>query len=689
MDAENYRNTDGYRFYTAGSTTCPHPDLCDMRADESYEDYVARHSTDHLLPFFADADEAERNLGVNCFFAFDKYIWKNPTLTPYPHWEIHEFIANWEWNEEDLEQRVPHAQRKFALPPADARRPPEARRFKQAELPRENMKTSIGARAYPVFRQLREHFVLGRDSYRVVIRSATSTNSVDSLNIIERMASGSRAIKRLYGVWIAKCPECQETVQVQEKPLECPTCQLPYGKKTKWRRIGLVNDARGSGATGDKQLSFRWLTDADDVDAVAPYHFKAAGLETETTGWRPDLYVWDDPQTEKNSNTPEKRAKIFEKFDGSVRELEFSGQLLVFNTRKFVDDFAGQISKEPLVSLFFSMHRKARWPTTAPDAMPFVLRGYRYYFPVKGNGERALDEAALDDLERQMVERKYSAEYLNEPIDPKRALFKREHFQILDLSKPDDLRRVPDEVLFGLNREVSPNEQRSLESRGLKICAYNAVDPSGKAEQSMRGDESAIVGLRVSVYGDIYITYIAGGQWDGAAMWNEVYKSARHNRPIEINYEMGVDELHARNSYEKWSRDKSDELAVRVMLPIFFDHMPKSSKWTRIEQMVQWTKGGRFFILSTAASPEIIEKYISQWLNYQATDHDDYPDATTRMLTYLLRNTYKAPEKTETHQSVVQISDDGAATMSMAAVMKIAGNRQTATPLWGQGGGRA
>lgn len=678
-----------------------------MRADESREDYVARHSVDHGLPEFCDAEDAERNLGLNCFYFFDKYIWINPTLTPYPHWEIHEFIANWEWNEDDLEQRVPHGQRSFVLPPADARKPGESRRFKQAELPRENMKTSIGARAYPVFRQLREHFIVGRDSYRVVIRSATATNSVDTLNIISRMATGSRAIKRLYGVWIAKCDRCGETLQCQDRPAACPTCadmhatrpcqtfvdsgactcNVNFSNRTKWRRIGLVNDARGSGSTGQNQLSFRWLTDADDVDAVAPYHFKAAGLETETTGWRPDLYIWDDPQTEKNSNTPEKRAKIFDKFDGSVRELEFSGQLLVFNTRKFVDDFAGKIFKEPLVSLFFSMHRKARWPTTAPDAMPFVLRGYRYYFPVKGNGERALDEKALDDLELQMVERKYSAEYLNEPVDPKRSIFKREHFKIIDVNKPEDLKRIPDEVLFGLNCEIAPNEQRSLETRGLRICAYNAVDPSGKAGQSLRGDETAIVGLRVDRYGAIYITYIAGGQWDDAVMWNEVYRSARYNRPLEINYEMGVDELHARSSYEKWARDKSDELSVRIMLPITFDHMPKSSKWTRIEQIVQWTKGGNFYILSNAAEPAVIEKYISQWLHYQATDHDDYPDATSRMLANLLRNTYRAPEKqAEEHQSVVKISEDGAASITMAAVMKIAGNMKPARQLWGQGG---
>ena len=64
----------------------------------------------------------------------------------------------------------------------------------------------------------------------------------------------------------------------------------------KWRRIAMVNDRRGSGATGPQQASLRWLTDAEDADAVAAYSFKAAGLETECVGWRPDLYIWDDPQ---------------------------------------------------------------------------------------------------------------------------------------------------------------------------------------------------------------------------------------------------------------------------------------------------------------------------------------------------------------------------------------------------------
>lgn len=688
MPETTFREADGYRIHTSGSTTCPHPELCDMQPDETYEQYVERHANDHGVHVFSRFEDTERNFALNCFYGWDKYVWGNPTMTPYPHWEIHEFISNWEWSEDDLEQRKPKGQRGYRLPPVADRQAGEYRRFKQIELPRECQKTSFAARSYPVFRQLREYLIDGNNSYRVVIRSATSTNSVDSLGIIFSMCARARNIKRLFGVWFGKCPSCREAYQGQDQPEECYACGKEYGKRMAWRRIGLVNDTRGSGATGPNEISLRWLTNSDDVNAIAPYNFKGAGLETETVGWRPDLYIWDDPQTDKNSNTSEKRAKIFERFDDSVRQLEFSGQLLVCNTRKFIDDFAGKISQEPLISLFHSMHRKARWPVNEPDAAPFVLRGYRYFYPVKGNGRPALDEKQLDDYELQMVERKYSAEFLNEPIDPKRALFKREQFKVLDPEDPEDFQRIPPEILYGLNRELASSEVKHLESQRLTIRAYNAIDPSGKEEQSQRGDETAIVGLRVDRYGAVYITYIAGGQWSSSAMWDEVYKSAAYNRPLRINYEMGVDELHARSSYAKWVRDKSEALNIPITMPIEFDHMPKSSKWMRIEQMEQWTKGGRFFILKNAASETVIEKFISQWLNYQATDHDDYPDATSRVLKHLIGQTYRAPEAEAEKQSAISVDEHGIASVPMDVLIKAAGQRRGTAQLWGQGGGR-
>ena len=661
------RTVDGLSFITTGSTTCPRPDLCDQRTGEAFEDYVRRHAREHHIGEFDSSEDAERNLGLTCFYFFHKYIWGNPTLTPQPFWEMHEFVSNWHWNESDLEQRIDRTQRLYALPSLEDRLPGEYRRFKQVEVPRECQKTTIVARVYSVWRSMREWFLKGRANYRIIIRSATGKNTRDTLAIIRRMASKSQRIATLYGVWVAKCKKCHETTTTQERTPTCPHCD---SKNIRFRRLALINDTRGSGALGNDMISFRWLTDAEDADAVAAYSIWVAGLESETTGQRPDLYIWDDPQTDKNSDTPEKRHKIAERFDDSVRQLEFDGELIVCDTRKFVDDFAGKISAEPLASLFFILHRKARW--TDPRTSSVL-----YFYPIKGNGKPALDEAALTKLENQMAERKFSAEYLNDPIDPSKTLFKREHFRLVS---PEE---CPPEIRYGLNRDVTANEAHELQSQGLKIVAYNSCDPAGKEEQSVKGDESAIIGLRVDRYGAVYITYIAGGQWPSSRLWNEIYNAAAHNRPEFTDYEMPASEMHIASSFDKWLREKGEAIGVPVMLPMRWSHMPKGSKTSRIEQMDQWTRGGKFFVLTNAAAPEIIEKYISQWISYLISDHDDYPDATSRLIHYLITRTYRAREEEAAPVGVT--TADGVSTVPFEMLGELAGQKNDGL-LWGQRG---
>src|SRR3977135_2201092 len=116
------REVEGGQIVTSGSLTCPAPELCDIQkghvASETYREYVHRHCQDHLLGDFQGATEdAERNLGLNCFYFDHKYIWLNASITPYPFWEIHAFIAEWTWNEDDLEERVRLSDRTFKMLP--------------------------------------------------------------------------------------------------------------------------------------------------------------------------------------------------------------------------------------------------------------------------------------------------------------------------------------------------------------------------------------------------------------------------------------------------------------------------------------------------------------------------------------------------------------------------------------------
>lgn len=673
------RTVDGYPIYT-GSLTCPSPDVCDRGKWEKHEKYVERHCADHGLDL-SFSDDARRNLGLNCFYYFHKYLWENPTLAPQPHWEIHSFISEWDrWNEKSTEQDKPIGARMFALPPAAERGTGEYRRFKQIEVPRQCQKTSIGARAYAVFRSLREYFVVGRINYRIIIRSATGKNTRDTLAVIRRMSGHSQNLRDLYGVWIGRCYACARTSQNFEPFTHCRFEDCGRALNRKSRRIALINDTAGMGAD---QVQFRWLTEAENADAVAAYSIWVAGLRTETTGQRPDLYIWDDPQTDTNSDNPTKRAKITEAFDESIRQLEIPGEAIVLDTRKYADDFAGNIQKKPLSTLFYTLHRRVRWKTDEPEAAPYVVGGYRYYYPIKGNGDPALSAQEVERLERQMVERKFSAEYMNDPLDPTKVLFRRDQFKII---AP---REAPFEITCGLGSTITEQQQRELDAMNLKVFALNSCDPASKEEQSVRGDDSFIVGLRVDRYGAIYITRLSAGKWSASRTWDEIFEANNYNRPEFTDYELPADEKHVRPSHEKWIREKSEALSsiekkpVPLFIPMRWQHMPKSGKSSRIEQMEMWTKNGRFFILSNAASSDLIDKYIEQWVGYGVVDHDDGPDATSRLIRWLVATTYQQPSAQPEEPSISATA--GVASVPLALIEEMS-FQEPAGKLWGETG---
>lgn len=719
MSAVGTRITEGRTIGTFGSLVCPAFALCDRLPGEKYSHYVRRHCDDHQLGMeFPVLEDAERNLGVNCFYYDHKYVFGNATLTPQPFWEMHAFIAEPEWNEDDLEERVPINKKTFArIPDAKDRRPGDVRQMKQIEVPRQCEKTSTGSNAYSIFLSKREYYVHGERNYPIMIRSETVLNARDSLGKIKAKSLRGKNIKRLYGVKLLHCSKCGAHAHVvNDAPNVCPGCG--DSRRLKAQEIALIDPTRGCGGTGKDSVTFRWATntaevgqvvhapekllasvkgfgeeDADDAwsddedfepeaeDEEAAYSVRAVGLTTRLTGQRPRLYVLDDIQSTDNSDTHEKRLKIMLRFDEAKRQVKFGGNLLVFNTRKYVDDFAGNISEEPLRSLFHTLHRRVYWATSEPDNPPYVVGGMRYYYPVGGNGDRALDAEQVAELESQMLEREFSAEYLNDPADPKRAIFKREHFIIV----PHD--DAPPEIKYGLGREVSPMEQAELDSLGLRIVAYNACDPAGIEEQKRRGDKNWVMGVRWDRYGRWYITRMRAGKWSSRQRWDEVAAVSYYNRPQLTDYEMPASEIDTRDSYEKWVRDKRDELATAdgtsamIAVPIHFSHMPKSSKRAREDQMEMFVP---IYILDDACDRDLREEYIGQWVGLGAKDHDDGPDCTSRLIHYATRKPYRKPAEQQAAQQIKVV--DGAAHVPLGLI-KAGIKPPTQGGTWGQQGG--
>lgn len=688
---QTIRRVEDRDIVTSGSLVCPSPDRCDRQKAltklETFAEYVHRHCQDHKLGEFHGATEdAVRNLGLNCFYFDHKYIYKNPTLTPYPFWEIHAFIAEWEWNEDDLEERVPIEKKTFKrIPDAADRRPGDFRQMKQMELPRQCEKTSCGSRAYPIFLSKREYFINGVTNYPILIRCCTSKpHARDSLRtILLRSTSLGSRINTLYGINLLRCLKCRSVSHVTRLAEQvCSSC----GEKRRVRikPISLIDTTTGAGGTSDNSVTFRWATDAkriaddsdfdnpvfdpfakmgededvesegdgDGGDDTAVYSIRAAGMRTQLTGARPRGYILDDITTSENSRTPEMRAQIEKTFSQATMQLEFGGWLLVNNTRKYTSDFAGKISVEPLRSQFHTLHRRVFWETGEPDDEPYVVSGYRYYYPVKGNGKRALDAAEVAKLEKRSD---FPSEYLNDPTDPKTATFRREQFKIIDIHDEAMCQRMlgyqPIEIRYGLGCAVTPGEELELEAMKLRILAHNWWDPRGDEKESRRGDDDFGVGTRIGRYGELFVTWLCAGQFSATEIWHQVDVGNAYNRPIFNDYEMGVDERNVKPSFHKWIRDEAERTTVTPMIPMHFSHMPKSTKWGRCLRMETWTQNGDFYILSDAADAALIDKYIEQWIGMRPTGnvsgHDDGPDATSRGINYFLSGQYREPKKKE------------------------------------------
>jgi hypothetical protein len=689
------RLVEGRRIITSGTLNCPAFALCDKLPGERYVAYVRRHCRDHGLGDFEKREDAERNLGVWCFYFFHKFVFGNKTLTPQPFWEIHAFISWDEWNEDDLEERVPIEKRTYArLPDACDRRIGDVRKMKQVEIPRQCEKTSTGSNAYSIFRSLHEYYVGGVRNFPIMIRSETVQNARDSLGKIKAKSKAGVNIVRLYGVHLVKCSKCGAHSHVTvDSEKRCPGCGET--RRIRVQLIGLIDPTRGVGGTGRDSITFRWATNTAEVgrvveaaeltlasltgdeiggvfaddddfepveeDETAIYSVRCAGLKTRLMGQRPRMYVLDDIQSEDNSKTHEMRMQIIYRFDEAKRQVEFGGTVMVYNTRKYVNDFAGGIGVEPMRSLFHTLHRAVYWPTDEPDDPPYVVAGMRYYYPVKGTGEPALDAAEVENLWKQQGERKFATEYLNNPHADKGAVFKRADFHIIDVNDPAQYERIPIEIRYGLGRELTLAESEELEKNKLRIRAFNFWDPAGVEGHSERGDDDFGVGVRVGRYGALFVTCLAAGQWSSSEVWNNVDRLHAYNRPVWSDYEMGVDEKNCRPALLKWYRDQEERSGVAPFLSphnVHFSKMPKSTKTPRIEKMEQWTSQTSknehrrgyevgFFILSNAGlgDPNIIEKYIGQWLAIgRNADHDDGPDATSRGIKYYGAPQYRAPE---------------------------------------------
>lgn len=600
-------------FVLDGSTTCPRPDWCDVKPGEAHRDYVIRHAHEHELDFPSQTnfEDIERNLPLYCLYYGHKYLIGNRTLTPYPFWETHEFVNNWVFSPEDLEMQMwdesdPAAAEgyTFELKPHDDRLPGVYKRFKELELPRGCQKTSTVCKAYVTMSHLRQRYLFDNIYHRIIITSATTTLTEGVTNALKALWGQNKNIKRLYGI--------DRYRQVLKKGEMVPVFLRRdgiYGGKTK------------------NTLNLRWTKDADDATGLTSFAVLYAGIKTETQGQRADEYIFDDGNTKKNSRMQERRAEVLETFTEQIRQLDPTGKMIVVNTRQHMDDFGGKIKTPEFRGLFHIMHRRSRFiePKTGQE---------KPYYPIDGLGRERYSLAILDGMAMVTPEQEMWCEFQNCPRNPKTSLFNRDDFQVVDDNDP----RIPIEIKAGLSREPSREEQVELDRAMAQIRAFDTCDPASKEEQSRKGDDSVVLGHRFTMRtSDWWITDIRMGQWDSNELWNQNYLAWVRNRPRAADYELPASEMHVQSSFEAWKSNTAAAMGFPISMQLDFESLPRAGKPVRIAALTPWTKNKKVYILKSAGSPEMIAKFIRQFVNYPGTDHDDGPDAMSRCLRYVPR----------------------------------------------------
>jgi len=649
IDAEDHRV-----FVTDGSRHCPSREQCEPRSDESYAEYVRRHLIDHqiFLPL-ADFADAQRNLFVWCFYACLKFCLENDAITPVHMWETCEFLANWDFHEDDLEMNTPKAERRYQLPSLSKRRPGVFKKQKKHEAPRESLKTTV-AFGLSTFEHLHSRFVRNDVNLRINVYSST-TKLGKKRYVLEASKLWGRKTGRLFDLFGGT------------------ELYGPEGHK-KLRRISLLH-TRGAVDRVTGLVWLRWLQDA--VKSYASHSMMALGADSESTGERCDIAMCDDVCTKDNSDKIEKRLKIKGKSAEWEKQLEHGGLWIWIDTRKHLDDASGEIDREPTRTYYHILHRPACW--ICPDCGEVI-----YYFPKDGTGKPRIDEAFLAEQRAKHSERDFWNELMNEPQDPEKQTFKRDWFRIVKRNN------APLEVRAGLGLLNSEEDRREYEEQlallaenGIRIFAVNCGDPAGRELASKRGDRTAIPCFRLDASSGIWVTLLRSGQWSAQQQKEEAYHATLYNKPFIFIWEI-VQDSGVEKAWSDFAREKSAATKQPVMMPMRFVK-PKRilTKQQRIEELEPYFRRG-VNILEDAGSPAEIELFITQFLEFLIGDHDDYPDAAAHMIDFL--KTMPLPkEVSKAEEPIITVNDAGNPMVAIGALLNKM--RQPKAQSWGTSGG--
>lgn len=312
----------------------------------------------------------------------------------------------------------------------------------------------------------------------------------------------------------------------------------------------------------------RWRN--DDFTLTNGSCLKAKGAGKQLRGFRPDVVIGDDLETEEMVASAEQRRKFDHWFWSDLTGMLLShGQLVVVGTVLHPDSFLGEMLR----------HGKAGWKT-------------RFYQAVQPNGQSLWPEQwpieVLNQRREEMGSYLFQQEYMNDPIPDEFRTFQEKWIRYYD--------KVPEGLTY-----------------------FTTVDPA--IEIGDRNDYTAIVTCGIDQQENIYVVETINKQLLPSETVDAIFDVYRRWKPATIGVEsVGFSKMLKLDVDREKLRRKEYPLVVEL----------KSEgvrKDLRIQSLQPWFEAGKVYI------KQDMEELKTQLLRFPSLRcHDDIIDALAYQL---------------------------------------------------------
>jgi len=238
-----------------------------------------------------------------------------------------------------------------------------------------------------------------------------------------------------------------------------------------------------------------------------------------------DKIILDDVVNEETVGTKEQIEKTIQFYRMCQPLLEKGGEMIIIGTRWREDDLYGWLmDKENGVIQDFDVFLRTAitddlWDTKGNEFVKGSI-----LWPEKYNLKD------LSDIKRKMGPYQFSSQYLNNPVPPSDADFKRQWFKYYEVA----------------------------DIRGMEMNRYTFVDPAISMEK--QSDYSAIVTVATDQYSNIYIMDIVRERLKPDELIEEIFRTFERWHPMAI----GIEEVGFQKTL-RYTLKKEEEIRKRYL----------------------------------------------------------------------------------------------------------------------------